>query len=84
MHRDLKPQNIMLSKGTWKIGDFGQAKRNITKNILNSTLVGTPGYMAPEVMQKSNYSSKCDIWSIGVIYYQILHAKLPWNGRNLT
>ena len=40
----------MLSKGTWKIGDFGQAKRNITKNILNSTLVGTPGYMAPEVM----------------------------------
>lgn len=73
----------MLVKGTFKIGDFGQAKRNLTKYIRNSTLVGTPGYMAPEVMKNSKYSSKCDIWSIGVIFYQILHRKLPWNGRNL-
>lgn len=43
--RDLKPANIMLSKGIVKIGDFGFAKKNITKRMKNATSVGTPLYM---------------------------------------
>ena len=51
LFRDLKPANIMLSKGVVKIGDFGFAKKNITKRMKNATSVGTPLYMPLEILK---------------------------------
>ena len=67
--RDLKPANIMLSKGIVKIGDFGFAKKNITKRIKNATSVGTPLYMPIQILKSEPYTSKCDIWAVGFIFY---------------
>jgi serine/threonine protein kinase len=67
--RDLKPANIMLSKGVVKIGDFGFAKKNITKRMKNATSVGTPLYMPLQILKSEAYTSKCDIWATGFIFY---------------
>lgn len=71
----------MLSKGVVKIGDFGFAKKNITKRMKNATSVGTPLYMSLEVLKSEPYSSKCDIWAIGFIFYEMLHGKTPWTAN---
>ena len=76
IHRDIKPGNILmdqqLSKSlTRKITDFGFAKYFDKKNEkgLISELIGTPYYMAPEVIKRVPYDSKVDIWSLGIIMY---------------
>jgi serine/threonine protein kinase len=69
----------MYTKGQYKIGDFGLAKKNTHQNIKNSSLVGTPLYMAPEILKSERYTSKCDIWSIGIILYELLHGLTPWD-----
>lgn len=79
--RDLKPANIMLSKGVVKIGDFGFAKKNITKRMKNATSVGTPLYMPLEILKSEPYTSKCDVWATGFIFYEMLHAKTPWTAH---
>lgn len=79
--RDLKPANIMLSKGIVKIGDFGFAKKNITKRIKNATSVGTPLYMPIQILKSEPYTSKCDIWAVGFIFYELLHHKTPWTAH---
>lgn len=79
---DLKPANILMSKGDLKIADFGFAKANIHKNIKNESCVGTPLYMSVEVLKSSGYTSKCDIWSIGCIFYQMIHGKTPWSAKS--
>jgi calcium-dependent protein kinase len=83
VHRDLKPANILINKGVIKIADFGIARIVDRENErLLSTHVGTMSYMAPQVIQKVNYSRKCDIWSLGVILYELLFSRRPWYGRN--
>lgn len=71
----------MLSKGIVKIGDFGFAKKNITKRMKNATSVGTPLYMPLEILKSQPYTSKCDIWATGFIFYEMLHGKTPWTAR---
>eukprot|EP00834_Sanchytrium_tribonematis_P003613 NODE_145_length_15762_cov_0.655238.p5 type:complete len:361 gc:universal NODE_145_length_15762_cov_0.655238:12160-11078(-) len=71
-HRDLKPENILLRVyddcNTCMVGDFGLAKLlNINDEM--KTLCGTPGYMAPEVLDKKEYSNSVDVWSLGCIAY---------------
>jgi len=78
---DLKPANIMLSKGVVKIGDFGFAKKNVTKRIKNATSVGTPLYMPLQVLKSEPYTSKCDIWAIGFIFYEMMHNRTPWTAQ---
>ena len=71
IHRDLKPANILVnSKGEFKLADFGFAKfvDHFESKLLYS-IVGTPLYMAPQILKKTKYTTKCDIWSIGFIYY---------------
>lgn len=67
MHRDIKPPNILLHNGHAKIADFGFARftENLEEKQFMTEGIGTPLYMAPEVFEKSKYSSKCDIWSLG-------------------
>jgi serine/threonine protein kinase len=78
VHRDLKPAN---REGTLKLADFGMSKLTEEGQLLRSH-VGTPYYMAPQVLQRIDYTSKCDIWSIGVIFYELLFGCLPWNGKS--
>lgn len=84
IHRDLKPANILVnSKGEFKLADFGFAKYvdHFDSKLLHS-IVGTPLYMAPQILKKTKYTTKCDIWSIGFIYYELATSKLPWNGSS--
>ena len=78
MHRDLKPQNILVSRdGRLKIADFGLA-RLLDEGSLASTTCGTPGYVAPEVLQQKPYGKECDIWSIGVVAFILLSGTPPF------
>ena len=85
IHRDIKPENIMLTKEKIvKIGDFGFGKLIAEMDeLLNHTRVGTPCYSAPQILLGEKFSSKCDVWSCGVLFYEVLFAKLPfensWN-----
>lgn len=78
-HRDLKPRNIMLTnnKKTIKITDFGFAKP--TYQSLHHSMCGSPLYMAPEILHKKPYSTKTDLWSIGVILYEMLFGTTPFS-----
>ena len=79
LHRDLKPQNILLTNEfNIKITDFGFAKQ-IDKNALITTLCGSPMYMAPEIINKQDYDIKSDLWSVGVILYEMAYGSVPFN-----
>lgn len=50
--------------------------------MANKTCVGSPIYMAPQILDKKDYSAKCDIWSLGIIFYELLHAVVPWTAKS--
>jgi len=85
IHRDLKPQNLVFldKKNTHIcITDFGLAKFVKRKDGLTKTLCGTPGYVAPEILNMNIYDSKVDMWSIGVILYILLCGFAPFTNNN--
>eukprot|EP01127_Copromyxa_protea_P016312 TRINITY_DN4820_c0_g1_i1.p1 TRINITY_DN4820_c0_g1~~TRINITY_DN4820_c0_g1_i1.p1 ORF type:complete len:577 (-),score=80.70 TRINITY_DN4820_c0_g1_i1:160-1890(-) len=80
IHRDLKPDNILITKqGVVKIADFGMSKmiQNQTKTMTTS---GTPHYMAPEIIAKGKFSEKTDVYSFGIILWEIYVEKRPYEG----
>lgn len=79
VYRDLKPENVMLDhQGYLKIIDFGIAKKLDTQKARTFTTVGTPHYMAPEVMKGRGYGFSVDDWSLGVILYELVIGYLPF------
>lgn len=50
---------------------------------MTRTVVGTPLYMSPQILAKEPYNSKCDIWSVGVLFYELLYGRHPWKGKGL-
>eukprot|EP01113_Clastostelium_recurvatum_P043895 TRINITY_DN7337_c0_g1_i1.p1 TRINITY_DN7337_c0_g1~~TRINITY_DN7337_c0_g1_i1.p1 ORF type:complete len:639 (+),score=162.20 TRINITY_DN7337_c0_g1_i1:1685-3601(+) len=81
IHRDLKPQNLLLSdhaNPTLKIADFGFA-RFIEAQSLADTLCGSPLYMAPEILKLQNYTIKADLWSVGIILFEMLSGTSPFD-----
>ena len=78
VHRDIKPQNIFLSpNGDYKLGDFGIAKT--VEKTMGGTKIGTYKYMAPEVYNNQPYGSGADIYSLGLVLYQLLNERrLPF------
>jgi serine/threonine protein kinase len=83
IHRDLKPANILLdSSQNIKMGDFGLAKELSSKSKLAQTNVGTPYYMAPEIINEKDYDEKSDIWSLGCLLYELAALKPPFDAAN--
>ena len=81
MHRDLKSANIFVMKnGQLKIGDLNVSK--LSKSNYARTKTGTPYYLAPEVWEDKPYDTKCDIWSLGCIIYELCTLNPPFRGRN--
>lgn len=78
VHRDIKPANILLKNNIIKIADFGFAKALDNNDIMMDTICGSPLYMAPEILYKAKYSSKSDLWSLGIIIYQMIYRKHPY------
>lgn len=79
LHRDIKPANILIGQdGEARLGDFGFSTRDEEVDKDRNVNIGSPLYMAPEVLKGNNYSSKADMWSIGLIYLETLIGDLPW------
>ena len=79
MHRDLKPANILSKDDIYKIADFGFAKisEDREEDRMHNTSVGSPLYMCPQILNGMAYSIKCDVWSLGVILYELIFGKPP-------
>lgn len=85
LHRDLKCGNIFLTKGgDVKLGDFGIAKVLDHTSAEANTMIGTPIYLAPEICNSEPYGKKADIWSMGVVLYEMLALEAPFQGVNLA
>ncbi|AMD21247.1 HEL033Cp [Eremothecium sinecaudum] len=83
IHRDIKPSNILInSKGCVKICDFGVSKKMI--DSIADTFVGTSTYMSPERIQGSCYSTKGDVWSLGLMIIELVTGEFPLGGHNDT
>lgn len=75
IHRDIKSQNIFLkSEGDLLIGDFGVSK----KDNIAATFIGSPYYVSPEMVAGKRYSKMTDIWSLGVLFYELVTLGYPF------
>jgi serine/threonine protein kinase len=85
LHRDLKTQNIFLmATGQIKLGDFGIAKVLEATEGFAKTMVGTPYYLSPEIIEDKPYNFKSDVWSIGVVLYEMATLKHPFDADSLV
>lgn len=86
VHRDLKPENLLYKSKSAdakiKIADFGLAKLLSDESMMMKTACGTPGYVAPEILESKAYNSKVDMWSLGVILYILLCGFPPFYDDN--
>ncbi|MEK6195038.1 MAG: serine/threonine protein kinase, partial [Deltaproteobacteria bacterium] len=85
IHRDIKPANIMMLKaGIVKVTDFGIARAITSTKTRTGIIKGTPYYMSPEQTQGNELNGQSDIFSLGVVFYQLLTGKLPFYGDNMA
>ena len=81
IHRDIKPENIVFDeKGFLRITDFGIARKMNPDNAKETS--GTPGYMAPEVMCRMNHGFEVDYYALGIIAYECMLGRRPYNGKS--
>ena len=84
LHRDIKGQNIFITKAnTLKLGDFGIARVLNKTQDKARTVVGTPYYLSPEIIENKPYSFKSDVWSMGVLLYELCALAPPFNATSL-
>mmetsp|Transcript_70609 Transcript_70609/g.199338 ORF Transcript_70609/g.199338 Transcript_70609/m.199338 type:complete len:510 (+) Transcript_70609:82-1611(+) len=85
LHRDLKTQNIFLtSSGQVKLGDFGIARVLEATKEYAKTMVGTPYYLSPEIIQDRPYRFKSDVWSLGIVLFEMASLQHPFEAENLV
>lgn len=82
VHRDIKPENLLFNRRDFnraviKVSDFGLA-RFVDEEKLATTTCGTPGYVAPEVLEQRPYNQSCDFWSVGVVLFILLSGGPPF------
>lgn len=77
-HRDLKPANILVNDDNIKITDFNFSRKLLDMDLAE-TAVGSPLYMAPEILQGHSYTSKSDLWSLGIIIYEMIYGHAPYH-----
>lgn len=85
MHRDIKPANILFHNGEVCLADFGFAKlvdENTKDKKQFHTILGTPWYMPPQILTGDAYTAKCDVWSMGIVFYQMLHGQVPYKSSS--
>lgn len=82
IHRDFKADNVLLRAGQLKIADLGFAKMLSGENSVTNTCLGTPLTMAPEIYDGIEYGMKADLWSLGIVYYQMIFGRYPYNGNS--
>jgi len=86
VHRDLKPENVLCKDSNWplqvKLCDFGLAGSiEESPSFDDGEMIGTPGYVAPEVVMRKPYGAAVDMWAAGVILYIMLSGKMPFYGK---
>ncbi|XP_031249412.1 serine/threonine-protein kinase EDR1 [Pistacia vera] len=83
VHRDLKSPNLLVDKN-WnvKVGDFGLSRLKHNTFLSSKSTAGTPEWMAPEVLRNEPSNEKCDVYSFGVILWELATLRLPWSGMN--
>lgn len=85
VHRDVKPANIMvLPDYSIKVMDFGIARVDSSSMTRTGIAMGTPNYIAPELLQGKSVDRRCDVFSLGVVMYELLTGRRPFKGNNLT
>jgi serine/threonine-protein kinase ULK/ATG1 len=84
MHRDLKPENLLLHNGALKLADFGFCKPLESEDEISRTMLGSPIYMAPELLKGEPYTIKADIWSLGVVLFRMLFGYCPFESSSIA
>ena len=81
VHRDLKPENLLIDEnGCVKLCDFGWCVELAVGN--RSTFCGTYEYMAPEIINESPYDNGIDVWSLGILLYELIHGYSPFRAKS--
>src|SRR6187431_3832141 len=82
VHRDLKPENVLLADdGRIKIGDFGLARAASANTATGAALLGTIAYLAPELVTRGTADARSDIYSLGIMLYEMLAGEQPYKGE---
>ncbi len=76
IHRDIKPENILIFESGVKLADFGSSIQHSPDS--GDQICGTPEYLAPEMIENQTYDEKIDIWSVGVLVYEMLVGRTPF------
>jgi serine/threonine-protein kinase len=85
IHRDIKPANVMITRnGVVKVTDFGVARFSESEFSENAGIIGSPGYMAPELLRDGKASVQSDVFSLGVTVYELLTGGQPFSGETIV
>ena len=85
VHRDVKPANVLLTnEGRAKLADFGLVRRHSDPGLAGAKVAGTPTFMAPELFGGSPASPRSDLYAVGVMFYYLLSARLPFSADRIA